>query len=124
MTFMVAGLSSCDTACQKKLYLMRQIHTAIGKESLRINTIYLNLDQKLTPATAELFAKEYPHMQVLTADGEKVKSWFTKQAPVLDILHAANFYVVDPGGWVMMYYTDEHDYKAVIKDMKFLLKNS
>jgi cytochrome oxidase Cu insertion factor (SCO1/SenC/PrrC family) len=123
-TFLVAGRANCDETCLKKMYLVRQIHTAIGKDSLRINMVYLNLDKSLGAETSALFAKDYAHFQILQADGAQMSTWFKHQAPALDIVQAANFYVVDPAGWIMMYYTDAQDYKAVIKDMKFLLSNS
>ena len=34
------------------------------------------------------------------------------------------WYLVDPSGWVMMRYASEVNYKDVIGDLKFLLKNS
>jgi hypothetical protein len=34
------------------------------------------------------------------------------------------WYLVDPSGWVMMRYTTDVNYKDVIGDIKFLLKNS
>jgi hypothetical protein len=37
---------------------------------------------------------------------------------------AGGWYLVDPAGWVMMHFDDNLDYKAVIADLKFLLKNS
>ena len=123
-TFLVVGGASCDDLCRKKLYLVRQTHRALGKGALRVNTVYLDLDQALTAETAATMAAEYGNFQVVHANAEEASTWMSRQAPVLDIVHAANFYVVDPMGWVMMYYTDAHDYKAIIKDMKFLLKNS
>ena len=35
-----------------------------------------------------------------------------------------SWYLVDPSGWVMMRYSTEVNYKDVIGDLKFLLKNS
>ena len=55
---------------------------------------------------------------------------FTLQAPDYRALfpeHEADestWYLVDPGGWVMMSYNGEVSYKDVITDLKFLLKNS
>jgi hypothetical protein len=34
------------------------------------------------------------------------------------------WYLVDPAGWIMMHFPDDLGYKAVIADLKFLLKNS
>lgn len=123
-TFLVAGTADCNEACQKKMYLVRQIHTAIGKEAPRINMAYLNIERKLGSDTASLFAREYAQFTILHADEIQATALFSGKEPVLDILQSANFYVVDPSGWIMMYYTDAQDYRAVIKDMKFLLKNS
>ena len=36
----------------------------------------------------------------------------------------AQWYVVDPAGWIMMRVSDELYYKDVISDLRFLLKNS
>ena len=39
-------------------------------------------------------------------------------------LQANAWYLVDPSGWVMMRYSADVNYKDVIGDLKFLLKNS
>ena len=36
----------------------------------------------------------------------------------------AQWYVVDPAGWIMMRVSDELYYKDVISDLRFLLKHS
>jgi cytochrome oxidase Cu insertion factor (SCO1/SenC/PrrC family) len=123
-SFLVVGHGECDAACQKKMYLVRQIHTALGKDALRLDMTYLNLDARLADETQAMFTRDYNHFIVLQADEAMVLPWFVKDTPSLNIIESANFYVIDPAGWVMMYYTDAHDYKAVMKDMKFLLKNS
>lgn len=123
-TFIVPGHADCSEECQKKLYFVRQTHRALGKGALRVDTVYLNFDTVLSDETAALLKKEYSHFQVLHVDAPQAKAWIAQKSPVLDWMGSGNFYVVDPMGWVMMYYTDSHDYKSVIKDMKFLLKNS
>lgn len=122
--FLIVARKDCDDVCQKKLYQARQIRKALGKYSLRIENIYLNLDASLSDETSEWLSKEHPEIKVLATENGKAEAWFSQQEPRLDLMQTANFYVVDPAGWVMMYYTDAHDYKAVIKDMKFLLSNS
>jgi hypothetical protein len=42
----------------------------------------------------------------------------------LDPLAKNTFYIVDPQGWLMMSYSEKNTYKEIIKDMRFLLKNS
>ena len=40
------------------------------------------------------------------------------------LLAPGTWYLVDPAGWIMMSYNGEVDYKGVMSDLKFLLKNS
>lgn len=123
-TFLVAQQGSCEQECQKKLYLTRQIKEALGKYSARVQNVYLNIGAEQLPlATATLLDEEYKKHKIFSADATEVLSWFEKSEPKLK-LDEADFYVVDPRGWVMMYYTSDNTYKQVIKDMKFLLKNS
>jgi cytochrome oxidase Cu insertion factor (SCO1/SenC/PrrC family) len=122
--FLVVGRKECDQACQQKLYQTRQIRKALGKHSLRIENVYLNLDSTLTDETGQWLAKEHPKVKILNTQGDRAIAWFAQEEPRLDLFSAADFYLVDPQGWVMMYYTDKHDYKKVIKDIKFLLNNS
>lgn len=122
-TFLVIGSAHCDASCQQKLYLSRQIKEALGKYSARINTIYLSVDGGVDTATASLFANDYAGHELLVTDADKARAWFAKNEPEVDML-SPSFYVIDPRGWVMMYYREHNTYKEVIKDMKFLLKNS
>ena len=123
-TFVVAGTADCDAACQEKLFFVRQTHKALGKGAPRVRTVYLSLGSAVSPETADLLAREYDRFEVVTVAGDNAGAWFSKQPPALDVQHVVRFFVVDPAGWMMMYYTDVHDYKSIIKDMKFLLKNS
>lgn len=123
-TFLVVGLDECDDDCRQQLYLTRQIRLALGKYMPRIEDTYLSLNGTVSEETRHWMQQEHPQLQLLTTDSDVARAWFQQKEPQLDLLNSATFYVVDPMGWVMMYYTPEQDYKAVIKDMKFLLKNS
>jgi len=123
-SFVYFGYGQCDKICQDKLYLMRQIRAAMGKYSLRLDNVYINLDPAMTPETASFIKEEHPLLKVLEANEPEVKEWAQKNKLSIDLKKDANFFVADPAGWMMMYYTDEQNYKSVIKDMKFLIKNS
>lgn len=123
-TFMVVGGETCNTACAEQMKLIRQIRLAMGKYMLRMDTLYLNLDGKLAPETAEWLKKEHETTQIFNVNGEDAKRWFMQDEPKMDLQQPDTFFVIDPAGWVMMYYTPEQNYKSVIKDMKFLLKNA
>jgi hypothetical protein len=49
---------------------------------------------------------------------------FSELSPKSGLEQEGGWYLVDPAGWVMMHFGDDLDYKAVIADLKFLLKNS
>jgi len=125
-TFVVVGGASCDEACVEKLYLTRQIREALGKHKLRVRNVYLataeadaQLSALLNPETGE-----YKGHTAVFVEPAAFNIWANQAAPKLDSLQDVSFYVVDPAGWFMMYYQSEHNYKQVISDMKFLIKNS
>lgn len=123
-TFLVVGGGQCDEACQEQLYLARQIRLAMGKDLPRIDHVYLNLDEGIDEAMTSLIEDEHPQLKILYADREEALSWFAREEPKMDLLQGISFYLVDPAGWVMMYYHSEHHYRDIISDVKFLVKNS
>ncbi len=124
-TFLVVGGANCDDDCVSQLYLTRQIKEALGKYKLRIRNVYL-MTESAVPSVGlvDLLDSEYQDHQLVKVNASEFNAWSRKEQPVLGSLPAVQFYVVDPAGWLMMYYTTEHNYKQVISDMKFLIKNS
>lgn len=126
--FMVVGGRECIDACERMLYLTRQTHTALGKKVGRVERVYLAVDGPLTAKLRDFIDAEHSDLSVLYADG----SAFLNELKTLEIdpLDSHAFYVVDPMGWVMMYYRsgDTEQYtltslgKDVLKDMGRLIK--
>ena len=123
-TFLMVGGSHCDEYCQERLYLARQIRLAMGKDMPRIAHVYLNLDDGLDQAMTSLVENEHPQLRILYSNREQAISWFAREKPQMDLLQGVSFYLVDPAGWVMMYYNSEHNHRDIISDVKFLVKNS
>ena len=134
---------TCDNACERRIWLTRQIHIALGREFNRVRRAVVS-DAPLTavPITRpdptpegwpEAFADG--HLDDYLAAGhagvvglqlprqEFVATFAASAAPPLSA-DAGGWYLVDPGGWVMMRFPDSLEYKAIISDLKFLLKNS
>jgi cytochrome oxidase Cu insertion factor (SCO1/SenC/PrrC family) len=126
--------AECDSACESKLYLTRQIHVALGKEFNRVRRVYISdspvADTELTVAAlsdehplpadfASYLDGEHRGLQTLETGTGELESLFpeVKTDP-------STWYLVDPAGWVMMTYNADDTYKEVIADLKFLLKNS
>lgn len=126
--------ADCAAACEHLLYLTRQIHVAMGKEFGRIRRVYLSetppgqttlgvstlSDERAAPASfGEMLDTEHRGMRYLQLGPGGFDALFPEQRDAPD-----TWYLVDPAGWVMMSYNDSIDYKDVISDLKFLLKNS
>lgn len=111
----------CDNQCEQNLYLTRQIHIALGKHTERVKR-YLIATQWPLDAAFETLLQQHPNMQILRADESTFTAYFVQSnlQPVRD----QQYLLLDPAGWLMMYYNPQHDGKAVIKDLKFLLSNS
>jgi len=133
-TFLIPGGASCDTRCEQLLYLTRQIHQAMGKEISRIRRFYVSdthpartqfevaelSDQRPTPDNfSDYLASEQRGLKAFTVSGESREKLFSEY-----IHDPSTWYLVDPAGWIMMYYNSAVPYKDVIADLKFLLKNS
>ena len=131
-----AATGNCDEACEKSLYLTRQIRVAMGKGFTRLRRIYVSpesvQDTRLTVPTlsdgrpapaagefAQYLATEHQGLQALTLPATGYEVLFPEH-----VVDSSTWYLVDPAGWIMMSYNEEVSYKAVIADLKFLLKNS
>lgn len=113
--------SHCDAGCEQTLYLTRQIHIALGKHADRVRRYLVTTGYPLDPQFEELL-KQHPKLDVLRADSAVFDNYFA--AIELKPIAQHQYLLVDPDGWLMMYYGPQHDGKVVIKDLKFLLTNS
>lgn len=134
-TMLIPGAGEqCDTICENKLYLTRQVHLALGKGFNRLSRLYLSetrvvdteltvqelSDQRPAPVSfASLLADEHRGLTALTLEAGAFSRLFAEYGD-----DPSTWYLVDPGGWVMMSYNGDVTYKEVISDLKFLLKNS
>ena len=118
-TMLIPVSSSCDKACADTLYLTRQIRTSLGKYMGRVQR-YLVSKSGAPDAAFQQLLSEHPGVQVLLADPNAYNAFFDGFEPVRD----RQYFIVDPAGWMMMLYRPEHDGKAVITDLKFLLSNA
>jgi hypothetical protein len=124
----------CDEACEKSLYLTRQIHVALGKDFNRLRRLYISeteagkvewavpqlSDQRPAPASfTDYLANDHRGLKALTLATGSYAVLFNEHKA-----DASTWYLVDPRGWIMMSYNNQVPYKDVISDLKFLLKNS
>ena len=120
--FLVARPAGCDRECQRQLWEIRQTHVALGKFQSHIQRIWLVTEGRLDEKTQQWLRDEQPGWQVIYADGPAWSGLVGAADTGEQSKKDARFYLVDPRGFVMMYYRWENTYKDVITDMKFLLK--
>jgi cytochrome oxidase Cu insertion factor (SCO1/SenC/PrrC family) len=108
--------SKCDERCRNKLYNMRQVRTAQGKEMDRIERLWL-LRDGAAPAPDLMQAHRGLHV-ARAADAALVARFAAGQDP------AAHIYLIDPLGNLMLRFPENPDPKRMIKDLERLLKYS
>lgn len=125
--FVVNITSPCQATCQETLYVVRQAHSALGKEARRIRKYVVASRLEDIAAIEPLLANEYDQFIRIIGDQNLIRGLPQQSkgtAPALNMQPRDNFYVVDPQGWLMMQYTENHSGRQILDDMKFLLKNS
>lgn len=91
----VAG-GDCDTACERTLYLQRQLRESLGKEKERVDWVWLVDD---AAPVREALRPGLAAATVLRVDPAALAQWL---APAAGQALPAHLYIVDPmGNWMM-----------------------
>jgi hypothetical protein len=105
--------AACPSACERKLYIVRQVRLALGKDAARIERLWLVTDDG-QPSARLIAAIEGAHIAATTPGAERAFPGEVR----------AHIYVVDPLGNLMMRYAADADPSRVINDLERLLKYS
>lgn len=116
--------ADCGSSCRDRLYFTRQVHTALGRMQGSLRRFMLVADGVLSDDTTALLARDYPALTVLQLDAATYRDVFGDLGPDPASAAPAAYFLVDPGGFLMMYYTDGHNHKQLLHDLRFLIKES
>lgn len=108
--------SRCDAYCEQKLYFMRQVRRALGRDMERVERLWVLTDGG-TPRASLVPAIEGT-LLARSADGRFSAAFPAARGPVDHI------YLVDPMGNLMMRFPREPDPSKMLKDLQRLLKYS
>ena len=108
---------ACETACQKKLYAMRQARLSLGREQDRVLRVIL-VDDDVVPSAA-LVAKFQGAIWI----SAKRMPWLAL-LPSVDGNARNHVYGVDTLGNVFIRYSADPDIKRMMKDFQRVLKAS
>lgn len=111
-----ADRAECDERCRTKLIYMRQVRLAQGKDTGRIERVWILVDD--APPDPALLA-EHPGLRVVRAGGLDVGQLLPAGQSLTE-----NIYVVDPLGHLMMRFPADPDPRRMLKDLSRLLRHS
>jgi cytochrome oxidase Cu insertion factor (SCO1/SenC/PrrC family) len=111
---------SCDDACNKILYNMRQINIAVGKNANRLQRLVVHLDEPDEEFQA-LITKEYPEARHANASAGTIEAALQAVGPQF---RSNEVYIMDPLGNIMLRFTQEQSYKDLLHDLNKLFKVS
>jgi hypothetical protein len=106
--------AACDAYCERKLYFMRQLRRAQGKDQARLERLWLLTDGS-EPRPALRAAIEGTRI----APAGTLAARFPAAGALTD-----HIYIVDPLGNLMMRYPRDPDPSRMLKDLQRLLKVS
>lgn len=100
--------SPCDEACANTLYMMRQVHTALGKNAPRVQRVWA-VDESTDWSS---MGEKYPALHIIQGNWPQ---WMQEKQGV---------WLVDPMNRVLMFYDKNVPEKGWLQDLKHLLKIS
>jgi hypothetical protein len=106
----------CAAPCQAKLYNMRQVRLAQGREMERVERVWLVLDEA---PLETLLMREYDGTRMLRAAGSPLVAEFPPSGSVRD-----HIYLIDPHGNLMLRFPKDADPRRMHKDLARLLRAS
>ena len=112
---LTAGPAKCDDACREKLVYMRQVRLAQGRESGRVERLWL-LTDAANPDPALL--ADHIGLRIARGGEALVSALPAPRDP------ADHVYVVDPLGNLMMRFPERPDPRRMLNDLSRLLRHS
>jgi len=107
----------CDEGCLAGLYTIRQSRLMLGKEMDRLARVFLHGD--LPPDTL-LLADE--HKGLIALQDPALRAVLDNKKP--DTLEAGGYYLIDPHGNLVLYFSPDINPRDMVDDIKRLLKLS
>lgn len=120
--------ADCEAACRNRLFQMRQVRKALGKDGERLRQVLVFTGPVPASLTA-LLDQEFSGFLRVSAPAAAVDAALARATPAAS--RDGQLYIMDPMGWLMLAYAPEADEKAsvvkaedILQDLKKLLKAS
>jgi cytochrome oxidase Cu insertion factor (SCO1/SenC/PrrC family) len=122
-SLLYVGDGQCDERCRKALYLTRQTRIALNKDADRVERVFLATGDC---CDNEFLENEHPDLVVAIAASPQAAALLA-EFPTYDdgpVESAGRIYVVDPLGNLLLSYSATAPDKALLTDLKKLLRLS
>ena len=108
---------ACDDACNHALYILRQSRLALGNEMDRLGRVLLRVES--APDTV-IPDENYAGTIILTDDA--LSEWLQDKKPAAAA--PGGYFLIDPLGNLVMYFSPKIDPSAMVEDIEHLLELS
>lgn len=117
----VVSSGACDAACEKRLWLQRQLRETLGREKDRLDKVWLVVDESPLRDETLKAVQAGGTTTVLRIPRDALSAWLQPAAG-----HALeqHFYIVDPMGNWMMRAPGEPDAARLKRDLEKLMRGS
>ena len=115
------GPSTCNEACDKRLFMQRQLREMLGRERERLDRVWLITDGQPPAAALRASAEAPPALTMLLANAAATAAWLQPEAGQALEDH---LYLVDPMGEWMMRMPANPEPAKVKRDIERLLRAS
>lgn len=116
--------AKCQQTCQDVLYNMRQIRTSLGKDAHRVERLFIAHPDCQISVCENYLSESYPQMQRVQIKQRDFDTLFSNLGNINSRELVGEIYIIDPKGNIMMHYDADMQAKAILSDMKRLLKAS
>ncbi|RUO26784.1 hypothetical protein CWE09_08845 [Aliidiomarina minuta] len=114
-----AMTENCDLVCENSLYVINQTHLALGRERSRVTPVAIQQQEEVS------------NLPELSPDSQMQYLTLTNAHQQLAEIEPSSMFIIDPNGFVVMYYVVSQDREQAIQqgrdmldDLKKLLKMS
>lgn len=112
------GRGDCDLSCEADLFKIRQSRLVLGRDSSRVRAIYLLAPQAVISPELNQILIRHPALSIYRLQPRTPINQATPD------LKEQGIYIIDPLGNLVMSYAQNIRSRALIKDLKRLLKAS
>ena len=107
----------CSEDCRRALYTIRQSRLMLGKEMDRVKRVFLHGAE---PPDTLFIAEE--HKGLITLQDAALRAVLDNKKP--DTLVGGGYYLIDPHGNLVLYFSPDIEPRDIVDDIKRLLKLS